>query len=336
VLEAGTDTSFVSPLYNTPVTGTSLPIAVDLPLDTIHWRVRAASLDGLWSGLQSFVVQSADIPLLIPVVPDPTPDARPVLRWYAVDGARSYQIQVATVETFAPTILSSPLTDTSYTPPVDLPVGTVFWRVKSDLDSSYSMTDDFLRLSDTVPVPYAFGGDTLQTSRPAFRWMPVERAGSYRIEIRGARAGTHMIEKFLLVDTLSDTTYTPQKDLSPDTYVWRVSCDLDFRAYSLPDTLVIPAGIGVGERGRARGGQVYLGVPAGSRIVAWCNPSAVPGRLSLWDCRGCLLWRRVVPPGSSAATLGSARTGTVPAAKLYLVTLETAAGTLRRRFTLRR
>ena len=91
------------------------------------------------------------VPELIPY-PSPTYQRRPTLTWHVpqVPGT-SYTIQIAQTSNFVSPIVNVPIADTTYTPQIDLPYGTIYWRVKSDI-STWSYSSSFVILDNRVPV----------------------------------------------------------------------------------------------------------------------------------------------------------------------------------------
>ena len=64
-----------------------------------------------------------------------TVSANPVLAWNTLTGATKYRVQVSTSPTFATTVYNVDTVNTKATPPADLPLGTLYWRV-AGMDSS--------------------------------------------------------------------------------------------------------------------------------------------------------------------------------------------------------
>lgn len=61
----------------------------------------------------------------------PTYNRRPTLTWHTA-GVSTYTIQIAPSPDMSQLIVSVPVTDTLYTSQVDLPIDTLYWRVKGD------------------------------------------------------------------------------------------------------------------------------------------------------------------------------------------------------------
>jgi hypothetical protein len=75
--------------------------------------------------------------ILSPTLLAPSGDAllgtrRPVFDWANVSGASGYTIQVSRVNTFSTTLVSANVTNSAYTPGIDLPTGVaLYWRVRA-------------------------------------------------------------------------------------------------------------------------------------------------------------------------------------------------------------
>jgi hypothetical protein len=232
-IQIDTTNLFTNPISSTPVSDTSYTPLLDLPITTIYWRVSA--VPDVYSDIGSFIITDPNTPVLIPYSPDPTQERRPTLQWYSVSGASSYHILIDDNGDFSSVLISTPLADTVYTPLVDLPIGAIYWKVKSDLSDNYSVPDTFTILSDTIPLLYTFNGATITNRRPVFRWKPVTGATSYTINIDTTSTFTSPV----ISTPVGDTTYTPPVDLGIGKYFWRVSSNLSPSLFSMTDSLVI-------------------------------------------------------------------------------------------------
>lgn len=82
------------------------------------------------------------VPVLIDI-PSPTSDRTPTFTWNTFnDSVSQYTIQIAQIEDFSTVIANVPVSDTTFTPVVELPLGTIYWRVKAD-QSSWSNIGSF-------------------------------------------------------------------------------------------------------------------------------------------------------------------------------------------------
>jgi hypothetical protein len=197
----------------------------------------AAEIDSVYRGAYTVKPGSdPSIPVLVPFQPKVTLNLLPKFYWHPVKGATQYTLNVARDISFANSIVALPLSDTFYSTAAAMPVGTIFWRVKSDLSSRWPTADRFVIQSDTVPFLSRFSRDTVKSLRPKFVWNRVALAGAYRIEI----ASTPLFTNAITVPT-SDTTFTPLVDLTAGLYYWHVSCDRNYSLFSPPDSCVLVA-----------------------------------------------------------------------------------------------
>jgi hypothetical protein len=195
----------------------------------------AAELDSVYRGAYTMKPGSdPTIPVLVPCQPKVTLNLLPKFYWRPVKGASVYTLNVARDISFTNIIVAVPQTDTSYTSAAAMPVGTIFWRVKSDLSSRWPAADKFIIQSDTVPFLFRFSRDTVTSLRPKFVWNRVKLATAYRIEI----AATLLFTNAITVP-ISDTTFSPPADLTAGRSYWHVSCDRNYSLFSPPDSFMI-------------------------------------------------------------------------------------------------
>jgi hypothetical protein len=215
-----------------------------------------AEIDSIYRGAYSANSKAdSTIPVLIPCEPKVTLNLRPSFAWHKVTGAAVYTLAVATDLAFANIVLQTPLSDTSYASLANMPLGTIFWRVKSDLNTRWSPYDKFVIQSDTVPYLVRFNGDTVESKRPRFIWNKVAKATAYRVEIASSQTFTPN-----LVSTLcQDTFFLPLVDMTQGTYFWHVSCDRNYEIYCAPDSLAVGSSVHIIGTGRAVRQDGFLG-----------------------------------------------------------------------------
>jgi hypothetical protein len=83
-------------------------------------------------------------PVLIPYTPDPTYERKPTLQWHPVQDAFNYTIQISSAGDFTHAFLTDGVVDTFYSPTIDLPIGKIYWHVKSNVSELFSTTDTFI------------------------------------------------------------------------------------------------------------------------------------------------------------------------------------------------
>ena len=165
----------------TGITATTFTPASALPEGTIYWRVRsrdAAGQSGAFLAPDTFVIDTtaAGVPVVVPVTPDPTNNARPTLAWSAVTGAASYRVLVSKTSGFSAPFIDEIIATLTYQPASDLPEGVVYWRVASlDAAGNQSAYDGDQFTLDTTPPP-AISGLTAQRQGSTgvdLAWQPL-------------------------------------------------------------------------------------------------------------------------------------------------------------------
>jgi len=231
-IQISTSSTFTSGslLVNFPTADTFY--TADLPIGTIYWRVRGD--DSEYSQTRSITILDSRIPRIKPYTPKLTNEQQPALQWYKVPEATSYIIEIANSLTFTLPLFTFPLSDTLYKVGVPLTSGTYYWRVKSDLVSTWSAVDNFTILPDSIPFITRYNGSTVAERRPLFIWKKVSGATNYRFMLANNRSFTDAISM-----PLSDTSYIPGVDLALGKWFWKVSCDRNISLFCPIDSLII-------------------------------------------------------------------------------------------------
>lgn len=243
--------TFSSLFISVPTTDTSYMPTVDLPFGTNYWRVCNDADTSRWSKVSSVTVLDTTVPLLIHYSPDPTHNRKPVLLWHRVTGSTAYTVQISSAPGFASPFISDAVSDTVYAVSVNLPLSTIYWRVKSSLNIQYSPPDTFVVLNDSIPLLIPMAPDTQNNRRPSFRWYKAIGASSYRIQID--TIGT--FANPFISTPVTDTIYTPLANLPTGRIFWRVSSNTIQDRYSPPDTFQIMTGTSVNS-------QLLIGITA--------------------------------------------------------------------------
>jgi hypothetical protein len=182
-----------------------------------------------------FLATRPSIPLLIACVPNPTYNRRPVFRWLSTPRIAVYRLQIDTVQRFQSPIISIPLADTIFTPGVNLPVRTIYWRASNDADTStWSAMSSVTILDSLTPLLIPYVPDPTLNRRPKLMWHSVKGASSYAIQIDN---GSGFVSP-LVTDITPDTFYTPRADLALGVISWRVKSAAGTN-YSPADTFAI-------------------------------------------------------------------------------------------------
>jgi hypothetical protein len=163
---------------------------------------------------------------VVPVVPDPTNNRRPILSWGVVASASGYRVQISTAAAFTAPLIDATLASSPYVPTSDLPEGRIYWRVASRDEagnqSVFSAADDFLLdiTPPAVPVLVLVLPSPTSVPRPSLGWTAVQDAASYRVQVARDPGFTAP----LMIDvTTSGTVLVPASDLPEGPVYWRVS-----------------------------------------------------------------------------------------------------------------
>jgi hypothetical protein len=311
--------AFAKPIFFVDVSDTTFTPTADLPLDTIYWKVITDNNGA--SRTSVCIIQEPGVPIIIPFNPEIMSMRRPVFRWHPVSGAASYTIVVDTNQRFPDPILVVPVRDTSYQPQVDLPEDTMFWKVKSDLISTFSSVSRLIIKADSFPVLYRFNG-AYCSYQPTFRWKSMEKGTTYWIQIDTV----HTFLAPYISLPLSDTSYTPATRLSERPYFWRASSSKDFSLFAPMDSLIVRRIVDIAPYSSevdqpapfhsglsCRNGTLFLSVPRLSRS----------GMVSVYDLQGKKIGSWEVPATVGKGALARfplhTRHSNGPGKGLYLV-----------------
>jgi Concanavalin A-like lectin/glucanases superfamily len=234
-LEISSLQTFQSTIASVPVSDTFYVPSAGLPFGTTFWKVADDADTSVWSDISSVTVLDTAIPTLIPYAPDPTRNRKPRLSWHHVTGAASFTIQINSTPSFTTPFISDGATDTFYTPGANLPIGSIFWHVKSNLRDQYSVTDTFVVLNDSIPFLIPVSPDSQYLRKPVLKWHPGTGATSYRLQVDTIG---DFANPFISIP-LSDTVDTPSVDLPYGKICWRVSANTNSTRYSPTDTFWI-------------------------------------------------------------------------------------------------
>ena len=138
-------------------------------------------------------VQISGCPTTPPVTfgPPTTAYGRPTFKWQAVPNADSYTLVVLDDDNPGWRHHAPGLTDTSYSPPVDLPMKRLRWKVKGEGSCAGPYSEStYFTVAPVVPCPPTQAPVILQPpsttpdTRPVFEWTHVPGAESYSIFVR--------------------------------------------------------------------------------------------------------------------------------------------------------
>ncbi len=131
-------------------------------------------------------------PTLLTPTEGQTVSANPTFSWSAVSGAAKYRFQVSTSSSFTSTVYNVDTVNRKGTPPTDLPLGLLYWRVAATDGGSgigsYT-TGTFTKEwgnAPTIIVPDLVDTFDFPTQPVLFRWESLAGAKNYTIEIDDA------------------------------------------------------------------------------------------------------------------------------------------------------
>lgn len=185
--------------------------------------------------------------------------ARPTLLWNLLPGAVKYEIWGNNHSTGQQQTFRQFLTGTSWTLPVDLPMGIHrFWLRGIDVKGGatvWSVLQEFLVVPMVTPLT---PGSSLFDTTPEFSWGSVTGAAAYDLLVRNTANNSVVIDQ----KNITATRFTPTTALPVGTYKWYVFA-------------VSPASIGSIRSGGAITRDVYIG---GRPTLIAPSGSGQPGR----------------------------------------------------------
>ncbi len=145
------------------------------------------------------------------------------LAWDPVVGAVSYQLQMSAFADFGTKLYDITTANTTFTPYNQVPVGTIYWRVRArNSTSEYSnYTETNFNNSLSGPTTSAPSeGEILDfpSEPPTFSWTTLPTAVSYRLEVDNAP--DFVGASYYITYTNTFTLLNPQ--VPGQTYYWRV------------------------------------------------------------------------------------------------------------------
>ena len=259
IVEVSTTSSFDTNVFKQEgvAQGTDGTTSVALPPlngnTTYFWRSRAVvdGIVGAPSSPQSFFVKPSLV-ISAPAIQQPTSSIvyapRPTFtvvnaaRVGPADASLVYEFQVSASNSFGTLLASSTVSEqptaTSWSPAIDLPLGTLFWRVRGkdlglEATGPFSSVMSFDRQSITISAPALSepaNGLSVFTPRPTFtvtnatRTAPTGTILSYEFQVStSASFGTLVASSTVQETTAAGTTsWTPTIDLPEGNLFWRV------------------------------------------------------------------------------------------------------------------
>ena len=167
-------------------------------------------------------------------VQSPTYNRRPVFKWHVYQGDSIYNIQVDTTTDFQSPIVSVGVSDTTFTPLADLPIGTIYWRVGAGQPMIYSTTGSFVIQDSLTPMLIHYEPNPTLERRPTLKWYKVTGASTYHLMVDN---DISFVSPEISL-SVGDTSFTPLSDLPIDWIYWKVKSDLN-EQYSAISSFII-------------------------------------------------------------------------------------------------
>ena len=126
-----------------------------------------------------------------PLSTDAPAPGNPVLAWQAAAGATKYRVEVSTSPTFVPTVYQADTFALHATPPADLSIGTIYWRVAglNGTEVGPFAGTSFVKTAAEAPVAVSpEDGATLAypAGTPVLRWGVLSGMKAYEVELDDA------------------------------------------------------------------------------------------------------------------------------------------------------
>jgi hypothetical protein len=182
------------------------------------------------------------------LAPDGTStSAIPVLSWDRGTDATTYDIQMATTSAFASSLWTVNGTyNDKASPAVQLPAGTIYWRVRAHNTSGTSdwSTGSFTHSAAAAPTLVTpADGATLKEGddTPVFQWSPVAGATGYTVRI-GQDSDFTDPSRYTVLKSVQAQAAALNGFLPPNTYYWEVQAQLGTglnTSWSAPRSLIL-------------------------------------------------------------------------------------------------
>jgi large repetitive protein len=227
-LQVANEPTFASPIDDVTTASTEFTaLKTYASAKTLYWRVQAQDENGTgltWSPTRTFEIDLPQ-PALDPATPTQGDASLPVLRWFPVDGAVSYTLQVQEPNSTSPKTYSGfPSTAASFEKITG--TGIFTWKIRADFPKS----------SGTTPGPWSDPAEYTHTIKEPTN--PVSSAGANRLVMSwDAKTGTKQyrvqvskredFSPYIESKTTDNPDYAPtltsSNYTSGGTYYWRVA-----------------------------------------------------------------------------------------------------------------
>lgn len=225
---------------------------------------------------------------------------KPTFTWHQDSPASSFRFLVSQDSTFATTSLNLLVSDSQFAMSSAMSTGKWWWKVVAD--SVSSDLGRFTIISDSVPVPVFFNGDTVGTTAPVLHWLAASKFDSvYSVQLS-------TVASFAAPFSFAtkDTSFALSLPLTNGTYYWRVLAGKDT---SSVDSFVIGARASGIESAVRRSGT---GIRWNGMILSVNSSRDV----AVYDLKGTLVAKATPVQGMVSFDAGN---GTFRKGRVYLV-----------------
>ncbi|MBI4615900.1 MAG: matrixin family metalloprotease [Planctomycetes bacterium] len=222
-----------------------------------NWWVRAynGATAGAWSAQASFTIGAVQPGQSSQIAPTGTvTNQRPTFSWTAAANATNYELWVDRYGVQSKIVYQTGISGTSYTPMIDLPVGSTYaWWVRAWNGGQSGPWSNTVFFNIPAPPPPGMPSllaptGTIATTRPSFTWS---NANGTTYELWVDR---YLVQSKIVYQTgLTGTSYTPGADLpSGADYKWWVRAWVGSTAgpwsntgsFTVPTNALPPGGVG--------------------------------------------------------------------------------------------
>ena len=231
-----------NPFHTATTTGTSYVPDIDLGIGKFNlWiRARGPQESSPWTPQYNFTISTS---VSVNPVDRWQPSSRPAISWNPLLGAVKYDIWISDqLAGISPYIRNQNITETSFTPGSDMPLGLYRAWVRGisadGVGASWSLMSEFYVA--TAPSITSGANSTFDRT-PTFEWTAVTGAEKYEVFVRNLTTGN--LDYY--PKTITDTNWTPPANLSDGPYRWWA---MAVGAYNVRGLWTAPNDIHVGGR----------------------------------------------------------------------------------------
>ena len=231
-VQVSTSSSFSSMLYSTGTTNRQATPTAQLPTGRIYWRVQAVNSSysaGRWATASFTRGRPAGPGLVSPSSGSllKQPENPPLLKWNAVKGAISYQVEIDGPEHDWVETSTYSTGTTSLVVPNPQHNGTYWWRVRAQLGDGLVTLPSSARSYKVGPLPVvgaaipataADGSAVTTLEEVVFDWDPVPGAISYDIRVSTDDSFNQIVDSAVV----KGTRYSPPNTYDNTNYWWQV------------------------------------------------------------------------------------------------------------------